>query len=88
VQEALTNVVRHVRPPVRVQVALRWSPADLTLEIADDGGGGPLEPVRTGGGRGLIGMRERVTRAGGTLEIDRSPTWTVRARFPTMPVAG
>ncbi|QBR89280.1 hypothetical protein E4K62_11680 [Microbacterium wangchenii] len=88
VQEALTNVVRHVRPPVRVQVALRWSPADLTLEIADDGGSGPLEPNRTGSGRGLIGMRERVTRAGGTLEIDRSPAWRVRARFPTMPVAG
>ncbi|KAA9144629.1 sensor histidine kinase [Microbacterium lushaniae] len=88
VQEALTNVVRHVRPPVHVQVTLAWTPRALVLEVTDDGGSGAAEPTRAGGGRGLIGMRERITRAGGTLEVTRSPAWTVRAEFSVLPVAG
>ena len=85
VQEALTNVVRHVRPPVIVRVHLDWTPGLLVLEIADDGGSGINESPRgEGAGRGLIGMRERVERAGGTLEVSRAPGWTVRATLPTL----
>ena len=84
-QEALTNAVRHVRPPVIVRVHLDWTPQRLVLEIADDGGSGPTEPSRSEDtGRGLIGMRERIVRAGGTLEIARAPGWTVRATLPTL----
>ncbi|GGA55012.1 hypothetical protein GCM10011490_01030 [Pseudoclavibacter endophyticus] len=80
VQEALTNAIRHRRPPLRVEVIVDWRPGELVVAVADDGGGGPSGSP--GGGRGLIGMRERVARAGGRLEIDRGAGWSVRAVLP------
>lgn len=81
VQEALTNVTRHLRPPMRVRVELDWRPDEVVATVSDDGGDGPTagsEGARTG----LIGMRERVRRAGGSLRIDRGDGWTVRVSVP------
>jgi signal transduction histidine kinase len=41
--------------------------------------------MASGGGRGLIGMRERVALFGGELETGARPEggFRVRARFPT-----
>lgn len=80
-QEALTNALRHVRPPVRVQVELAWGADDVVLSVTDDGGGGP-GPGTTGPGVGLIGMAERVRRAGGALEVREGRGWTVRVTMP------
>jgi signal transduction histidine kinase len=81
-QEALTNVLRHA-PGARVSASLRHTPAELWIEVADDGGARP--GTRTGGGgHGLVGMRERVALYGGTLEAgpraDRG--FMVIARIP------
>jgi signal transduction histidine kinase len=64
-QEALTNVARHARAG-SARVTLRSSGASLRLDIEDDGVGvnGPLRP-----NLGLLGMRERVAGAGGTLSL-------------------
>lgn len=64
VQEALTNVVKHAGP-CRVTVSLRYTPAALLVEVADDGQT-PLA-ADPGGGFGLSGIRERVTALGGTV---------------------
>ncbi|MFT3873767.1 MAG: histidine kinase [Nocardioides sp.] len=63
VQEALTNVLRHARgATVRVQVVQR---SDLVeVEIEDDGPG-PSPTAEPG--FGLVGLRERVGLAGGSL---------------------
>ncbi len=66
VQEALTNALRYARQAATL-VRLTWEPAQLRIEILDDGpaaeaGGGD------GSGRGLVGMHERATRVGGRLE--------------------
>ncbi|MDQ1106480.1 sensor histidine kinase [Nocardioides zeae] len=72
-QEALTNVRRHAGPVRDVEVVLDAEPGGLVLRVTDDGrgaaagGAGPGEPGRTGGGLGLVGMRERVRATGGTL---------------------
>jgi signal transduction histidine kinase len=79
-QEALTNVVRHVRPPVNVEVALVWDDDAVVLRVADDGGMGSRDADT--GGTGLVGLAERVAQAGGTLEIDRGRGWTVRVTMP------
>jgi signal transduction histidine kinase len=55
IQEALTNVIRHADTP-NAHVVVDFGPANLKIEIADDGRGG--EPST--GGHGLRGMRERV----------------------------
>ena len=69
-QEALTNVARHARAS-HVRVALTLGPGTVRLEIADNGQGFDPSPRPRGspGGRGLVGMRERVELLGGTLRI-------------------
>jgi signal transduction histidine kinase len=74
VQEALSNVMRHA-PGSRVQVQVAYRPDRLNLEIRNDA----VAPVLVaagglpaGGGHGLVGMRERATMLGGSL--DAGPT--------------
>ncbi|MEU4700509.1 sensor histidine kinase [Nonomuraea dietziae] len=82
VQEGITNALRHLEPPVEVTVRLRWTPAEVVVEVRDDGG----KALRDVGsqGTGLIGIEERVRTAGGTLSIDDGDDgWMLRARLPT-----
>ncbi|MEU9110428.1 sensor histidine kinase [Streptomyces sp. NPDC048483] len=74
VQEALTNVHKHAGAGARATVRIIRTEAALTLTVQDDGGqadGVPAqradEPADTGGGHGLIGMRERVFALRGTV---------------------
>ncbi|SCG64597.1 sensor histidine kinase [Micromonospora humi] len=71
VQEALTNVVRHA-PGAVAEVDVEYSPETLRIEVRDDG---PTAPVEAGaaGGRGLIGLRERLAVYGGTLRAEARP---------------
>jgi signal transduction histidine kinase len=94
VQEALTNVVRHAGRGAAARVALTYGLDCLTVEVTDDGrspGGGSPEmrpaELTQRGGHGLIGMRERVSLFGGTLETGpvRGAGWRVFARFPIDP---
>jgi len=75
-QEALTNVARHAEA-TRVAVRLALHPRSVHLEIHDNGRGldpaAPPRPRGATGGRGLVGMRERVELLGGSLHIDGSP---------------
>jgi signal transduction histidine kinase len=80
VQEALTNVRRHSRA-ARATVAVHYAPAEVVLEITDDGNG---PPPGTPSGHGLVGMRERATLCGGTFEAGPAPGvgFRVAARIP------
>lgn len=66
-QEALTNALKHGRP-THVEARLRFSPADIVLEVVDNGVG--FDPAEVSSGFGLVGMRERCTRMGGRFELD------------------
>jgi signal transduction histidine kinase len=80
VQEALTNVRKHAGR-ARAAVTVRYGPAEVAVEIDDDGTGA----VNGYGGRqGLVGMRERVAVYDGTLEAGPRPEggFAVRARIP------
>ena len=78
-QEALTNAARHGTGGVRVALGYTDTAVDITVtNLANGGGAG-----RTGGGHGLIGMRERATLAGGTVHTGHSGgVFRVRARIP------
>jgi signal transduction histidine kinase len=82
VQEALTNALKHAGD-AHTRVVLRYAPDALEIEVADDGRG-PGADAGTDGGRGLIGMRERVQLFGGTLDSGPRPGggFLVRARLP------
>ncbi|MCP2635518.1 histidine kinase [Microbacterium sp. HD4P20] len=79
-QEALTNVMRHVEPPLQATVALDWRDDDVVLTVTDDGGTGRRDAA--GAGRGLVGMAERVRHAGGTLQVERGRGWSIRITMP------
>ena len=70
-QEALTNVVKHARAN-SVRIALAFRDRSVTLTVEDDGRGFAPEQTPTAG-FGLVGMRERVASANGTLRIESSP---------------
>lgn len=65
-QEALTNVRKHAHG-ARVDVRLDYSEHEVTLNVRDSGGR-PGELDGSGGGYGLLGMRERAELLGGSLD--------------------
>lgn len=72
VQEALTNAARHAGA-TRVDVELFATAREVTLEIRDDGCGLAPEDLVKPGSFGLRGMRERLERLGGWIEITGAP---------------
>ncbi|MCO5967357.1 sensor histidine kinase [Actinoallomurus soli] len=82
IQEALTNTVKHAAG-ARVRVTVAYAPDELRVEVIDTGGT-PTAAARSGSGRGLIGLRERLAVYGGRFEAGRLPTggYHVRAVLP------
>ncbi len=64
VQEALTNALRHSGAR-NVRISVRREGEGVRVEVADDGRGSQTPTP----GHGLIGMRERIEDAGGSLEL-------------------
>ncbi len=91
-QEALTNVLKHAGPDPAVSVVRRWTVERLVIEVTDDGRGAASEYVTSGGGLGLLGMRERVGLFDGVLHAGPRDGggFRVRAELPltTATVAG
>ncbi|WP_295629029.1 sensor histidine kinase [uncultured Corynebacterium sp.] len=86
VQEALTNAVKHAGA-VAVDVTIAWRKRECLVTVRNDRG--PLSrdagtgASDAGGGRGITGMRERVSLHGGSLDVDDAPGgFTVAARLP------
>ena len=69
VQEGLTNARKHA-PDGAVAVSVRTTDTAVHVSIDNRLSGDDL--ALPGGERGLIGLRERVQLAGGTLRIDHS----------------
>ncbi|HYK71267.1 MAG TPA: sensor histidine kinase [Streptosporangiaceae bacterium] len=67
IQESLTNVFRHAGPATAT-VLLRYNDSALRIEVSDTGRGIAPGADSQGTGHGIIGMRERATAVGGTLE--------------------
>jgi signal transduction histidine kinase len=85
-QEALTNAARYA-PGATVDVMLRYEPVVTTLRVENTG---PRATAATpglsgvGGGHGLVGLRERVEHAGGSLRAGPTGSgWKVEVAVPT-----
>jgi signal transduction histidine kinase len=70
VQEALTNVAKHAAAS-RVEVGVRQEGGCIEVAVRDDGEG--FDPAASSGGRGLIGMRERIELLGGRIAVTSAP---------------
>lgn len=72
-QEAATNAVKHGSAST-ITIGLDYSAPHFTLTIRDDGHGfDPAEASTLAGHFGLTGMRERVSKMGGALEVSSTP---------------
>ncbi|MFB3903529.1 MAG: PAS domain-containing protein [Acidobacteriota bacterium] len=72
IQEALTNVARHSGAS-RAIVCLGRSPAGLSIAIRDNGRGLDLTALHSSSSLGILGMRERAARLGGSFSIRSRP---------------
>ena len=81
VQEALTNTLKHAGK-TRATVRVEYETDVLAIEVLDEGRG--VTPATAGGGRGLVGMRERVATFRGELVAGPRAEggFAVRARLP------
>ena len=79
VREALTNTVRHA-DAAQARVTVERDQDSVVVSVTDDGNGDEVVE-----GNGIRGMRERVSAAGGTLDVgpDAGGGFTVRAEIPT-----
>ena len=89
-QEALANVAKHARAS-RVGLTLSYMEDLVTLDVRDDGVGFELGARRADGagdgGFGLAGMRQRVQRLAGRLDIESEPGGgtAISATVPAIP---
>lgn len=81
-QELLTNTVKHAGARyIRIDCQLltvTGAPAQLMLDVADDGRG--FDPHRAAPGRGIDNLRQRARQLGGTLHLDARPGGGCHAR--------
>ncbi len=85
-QEALTNARRHGGPGATADVRVRYTADAIELDISSTGSARAAARP----GLGLVGMRERATASGGTLEVGPRPRgdgYLVRARVPVATAA-
>lgn len=98
IQESLTNCSRYAGADAEVEVRLRYGSSDLEVEISDSRPPGTAaasvspetQPEAEGRskseglGLGIVGMRERMSALGGSLEAGPKSRggWLVRARLP------
>ena len=81
-QESITNAVRHARHATVIDVRVTGDDDSVRLTVADDGDSSAAG--RNPSGFGLVGMTERATLLGGTLEAgpNGGKGWTVSAVLP------
>jgi signal transduction histidine kinase len=79
VQESLSNVARHAGgTPTSVDISV-----DTVVAVEVVNGRPERQAPRDGEGHGLLGLRERTTLLGGTLDVDQPDGgWRVRATLP------
>lgn len=73
-REAVENATRHGQAS-HVKIACCFAGAEVQMEISDNGKGFDVQSVRnpTSGHFGLSGMRQRIERLDGTLDVSSTP---------------
>ena len=85
-QEALSNAMKHA-PGSFVRIGIFYTPHALGLRVINGPGTGSRPVAASGGGHGLVGMRERAAMLGG--EVEAGPTsdggFALAATLPLRP---
>ncbi|GIH19480.1 sensor histidine kinase [Rugosimonospora africana] len=84
-QEALTNVAKHAGRSALARLSVSVVDGAVHWEVSDDGSGSVPAAVPSGGGHGIVGMRERVEVLGGRLEAGPAGAgWRVATVLPAV----
>lgn len=86
IQEALTNTLKHASA-TKATVTVSYANSAVELEIVDNGKGLTGADGREFRGKGIMGMRERVSLHGGRFEAGNMPEGGFSVRV-TLPVNG
>ncbi len=78
-QEAITNVERHAKA-TEVRVIWRCNGTSAALDITDNGQGFPIGRAGRLDSYGILGMRERASSIGATLDLTSQPGKGARVR--------
>ncbi len=79
VREAVTNVIKHSGPDAWMRISVAQESGECVVVVENTG----VVPRDLGSGRGLAGLRERMSSVGGTLEITATATGVLlAARIP------
>ena len=82
IQEGLSNAMKHAGEGAKVDIIQEWAPRDLTVSMWSTSGVVTNTPVS--GGFGLVGLRERIGVAGGTMQHGPTPSgYVLKATLPT-----
>ena len=82
VQEGLSNAMKHGGAGARIEVTCDWLPDALAVTVRNSAGLGSSSAPS--GGFGLVGLRERVSVSGGTLEAGPTANgYLLHATLPT-----
>ena len=87
IQESLTNALKHA-PGAPVCITIVAGNGDITISVVNGpAAAAPSGLERTGGSRGLAGLRERAAACGGDLTAGPASDggWEVLARLPAQP---
>lgn len=68
-QELLTNAIKHGTRDEPIRVVREWLPGELRVEVANRFE--PGDPAQYRDGYGLMGIRQRLARTGGRLDVVR-----------------
>jgi len=81
-QESLTNAMKHSRHAGRIVVRVAGDESCVRITVDDDGD--PVSAAWVQAGYGIVGMTERATLLGGTIEVGPGPErgWVVDAVLP------
>jgi signal transduction histidine kinase len=87
VQESIANSVKHA-PGAPICLVLHGAETSIELEVTNPAATSPPSGLEhLGGGRGLVSMRERVNRCGGTFTAGQTADggWRISAVMPRHP---
>lgn len=83
VQEALTNAAKHGAGSATLTT--RWEPAALAISVTNPAGSLPAGHHAVSSGHGIVGMRERATANGGSLDVrSHDDAFTIQAHLPVV----
>lgn len=82
VSEAVTNAIKHGKPPISVEVGRAGH--DIVFEVSDSGPGFDQDEVEVGSG--LINMRDRIEVVDGNLTIEAEHGTRIRGSIPIQAV--